>query len=39
MGHTRIAATGRSYGRLMWWHATGHLDMTQHRAGQWPELK
>jgi hypothetical protein len=39
MVHACVAATGRAHGSRLLRHATHWLGMTQHRPGEWPELK
>ena len=39
MVHARVAAPGRAHGGRLLRHATHWLGMTQHRPGEWPELK
>ncbi len=39
MVHARMATAGRAHGGRLLRHATHWLVMTQHRPGEWPELK
>jgi len=39
MVHARVATAGRAHGGRLLRHATHWLGMTQHRPGEWPELK
>ncbi len=39
MVHARVAGAGRAHGGRLLRHATHWLGMTQHRPGEWPELK
>ena len=39
MVHTRVTAAGGGHGGGVLRHATTRLGMTQHRPGEWPELK
>ena len=39
MVHARVATAGRAHGGRLLRHAAHRLGMTQHRPGEWPELK